>query len=75
VRPRTAPEYLVEFALSLAFLVVLVRVFGPVEDWAARRRRRSTFGRERVESAIGEARLPPPTSAGPDSRSDRPRVK
>lgn len=37
VRPRSGPEYFVEFALSLAFLAVCVRVFGPVEDWAARR--------------------------------------
>lgn len=40
VRPRTGPEYLLEFALSLAFLAVCVRVFGPVEDWAARRTRK-----------------------------------
>ena len=39
VRPRTAAEYGLESALSLAFLVVLVKLFGPVEDWAARRRR------------------------------------
>ncbi|MCY2958830.1 MAG: acyltransferase [Planctomycetota bacterium] len=38
VRPRSGLEYLVEFALSLALLAVCVRVFGPVEDWAARRK-------------------------------------
>jgi peptidoglycan/LPS O-acetylase OafA/YrhL len=37
VRPHTVPTYLFEFALSLTFLVLLVRLFGPVEDWAARR--------------------------------------
>ncbi|MBL8862127.1 MAG: acyltransferase family protein [Planctomycetes bacterium] len=40
VRPRSGAEYLVEFATSLAFLCVLVKLFGPVEDWAARRTRR-----------------------------------
>lgn len=38
VHPRTGPEYLLEFALSLALLAVCVRLFGPVEDWAARRK-------------------------------------
>jgi len=41
VRPRTGVEYLAEFALSLALLAFCVRVFGPVEDWAARRRARA----------------------------------
>lgn len=39
VRPQTGAEFLLEFALSLALLAVCVRTFGPVEDWAARRRK------------------------------------
>jgi len=42
VRPRTSAEFVVEFALSLAFLAVCVRVFGRVEDWAARRSKKRT---------------------------------
>lgn len=59
VAPRTPADYLVEFALSLAFLVLLVRLFGPVEDWAARRR--AVPGNSRHPSA---ARASPSPVAG-----------
>lgn len=38
VRPRSGTEYALEFALSLALLAIAVRLFGRVEDWAARRK-------------------------------------
>lgn len=37
VQPTTAAGYALDFALSLSFLALIVRVLGPVEDWAARR--------------------------------------
>lgn len=38
VRPANGAQYALEFALSLAFLAAAVRLFGRVEDWAARRK-------------------------------------
>jgi peptidoglycan/LPS O-acetylase OafA/YrhL len=37
VRPSSAAGYALDFALALSFLALIVRVLGPVEDWAARR--------------------------------------
>lgn len=54
VRPRAAREYLLEFALSLAFLAVLVKLFGPVEDWAARRKPRPAAGASESSSTRAE---------------------
>jgi len=54
VRPRTGPEYLLEFALSLALLAVCVRLFGPVEDWAARRKP----ARATITATLAEATAP-----------------
>lgn len=55
VRPRTGAEFLVEFALSLAFLAVCVRVFGRVEDWAARRKPKPV-ATDAATAALGHAR-------------------
>jgi hypothetical protein len=41
-----------EFALSIAFLVVCVKVFGPVEDWAARRQRKKPDHSPSAASAV-----------------------
>jgi len=37
VQPASTLAYVFDFALSLAILIGLVKLFGPVEDWAARR--------------------------------------
>ncbi len=41
IEPASAAGYLASFALALALLAGFVRVFGPVEDWAARRTRKA----------------------------------
>lgn len=57
LQPRSSAEFVAEFALSLAFLAVCVRVFGPIEDWAARRRD--------LPKAV------PPTATGADPETTR----
>lgn len=37
VRPASALGYLVDFAVALSLLATIVKVLGPIEDWAARR--------------------------------------
>lgn len=45
VRPVSAVTYALDFALAITLLLLIVRLLGPVEDWAARRGKKIEFDR------------------------------